>query len=72
MIVLTWVTPPVRGVIGRVALAAAAVRTCPGRAIEWHRRIQVDRAIEVGPVLVHVVRSDEQAAHHFALARRWT
>ena len=43
----------------------------PGRgAIERRRRVQIDRPIEIGPVLVDVVAADEQALARFRARRR--
>ena len=51
-----------------MALAAATRPHLAGRgAIERRRRVQIDGAIEVGPVLVHVVGADEQALDDLAL-----
>ena len=65
---MTLRTPPLTGTIGRVALAAATRPRLPERgAIERRRRVQIDAAIEIGPVLVHVVGAGEQAVHDLAL-----
>ena len=56
------------GRIGRVALAAATrARLADRGAIERRRRVEIDRAIEIRPVLVDVIAADEQALDHFAL-----
>ena len=66
---MTFRTPPLTGTIGRVAFAAATLRRLTAIAVRSRRRrrVQVDAAIEVGPVLVHVVGAGEEAVHDLTL-----
>src|SRR5262245_14415240 len=62
---LIWRNPPFTGAIGRVASAAATVRTWPGSV--RRKKAGAVKSIEIGPVLLHVVHGDEQPWRQLAL-----
>jgi hypothetical protein len=65
---LTLRTPPLTGTIGRVRLAGRdRSPSGPAPCDRTARRVQIDAAIEIGPVLMHVVGAREQAARDFTL-----